>query len=568
MPSGRKGNPDGYRDALLLERMMEKEALSTCVSWKIATFACMKKLAVGDPIFKRIREEDALYVDKTRFIHDLISAGGRFYFLSRPRRFGKSLLVSTLMELFKGKKELFKDLWIYDKHDFEPRPVILISFTDIDFKQQSLETAVANQLDEIAANYGISLSESTAKEKFSELIRSLGKEKRVAVLVDEYDKPIIDYFDNLSHAMINRDWLRNFFGTLKALDVVDFLQFVFITGVSKFSKVSLFSELNHLTDLTLDFRFANMLGITPQELEDNFEPYLQEMQIKEGLSREALLEKIRHWYNGYSWDGKNLVSNPFSILSLFSGRRFRNFWFATGTPSWLVHAFKSLAQPLDTLEEKTVVEGFFDKYDIEHIDLYSLMFQTGYLTVRRVEEEPDETWFTLGFPNNEVRNAFNWNLLEAYSDKYASNIQDLLYQTRQALLNGDPEAFVQELKAIFADISYQMLPKNKSDKAALAAQWEGYFQSMTLLIVKVLGISISAEVSKSHGRIDAVMETPKFIYLLEFKLEDSAEAAMKQIKEKQYAEAYRTKRKGVFLVAIAFSAESRNVSGYLVEKMA
>ncbi|MEK7257663.1 MAG: AAA family ATPase, partial [Bacteroidota bacterium] len=492
---------------------------------------------------------------------------GKYYFLSRPRRFGKSLLISTLQSLFLGEKELFEGLWIYDKHDFEPRPVILLSFNDIDFREQSLETSLSNHLEGIAAKHGLTLTEETAKEKFSELIQKMGKERQVAVLVDEYDKPIIDYFDKVPQAVENREVLRNFFGVLKGLNVVSHLHFVFITGVSKFTKVSLFSELNHLSDITIDRRFAGMLGITQAEMEANFADRIELLQQKMGMEKQALLDRIKEQYNGYSWDAETLVYNPFSLLRFFASETFGNYWFTSGTASFLIKAFKTSNQPVEALEEKVVTEPFFDKYDVENFDLYSLMWQTGYLTIRKIEGGFDQTWFILGFPNNEVRNAFNNQLLELYANKTNSTIQPMLYHAQKALLQGNPDAFVKELKAIFSDIAYEMHPKDTGNSEKLFAQWEGFFQAITTLTVKVLGVGVQAEVSKSHGRIDAIFETPQFIYIVEFKLEDTADNALKQIKDKHYPAAYSTRRKPIFLIGISFSASTRNVSDYKFEKL-
>ncbi len=525
----------------------------------------MKRLPVGEPIFRKIIEGGFLYVDKTEWIYRLLQGGG-YYFFPRPRRFGKSLLTSTLKELFLGSKELFKGLWIYDRYDFKPHPVIVISLNDLDFHRKTLEMSLCDRLDEVAGENKLSLSSKTAKDKFSELIKELGRETPVAVLIDEYDKPITDFMDNLPQAIENRETLRNFYGVLKGLEVTPYLRLLFITGISKFSKVSLFSELNQLLDLTLDEGFAAMVGITQAELEHYFADRIEEMQTHTGLSRQDLLEKIRFWYNGYSWDGKTLLYNPFSILNFFSSKAFRNFWFASGTPSMLIKVLKTRWEMLEELEEKSVNESFFDKYDIENIDIYSLMFQTGYLTIREVHHFPDDTWYTLGYPNNEVRNAFNQSLLEAFVNLPPSSTQNIIFKLQKALFEGKPEDFVPNLKPIFADLSYEMHPKDQGDPEKLFARWEGYFQSITVLIVKFLGVNVQSEVSKSKGRIDAVFETPKFIYIIEFKLDGTAEQAMNQIKDKDYPASFLTKGKKVFLIGIAFDSKERNVKQWLVEE--
>ncbi|MEK7254916.1 MAG: AAA family ATPase, partial [Bacteroidota bacterium] len=451
----------------------------------------MKKLPVGQPDFRQIIEGGYLYVDKTEWIFRLVT-GSQFYFFPRPRRFGKSLLVSTLKELFEGNKELFKGLWIYGQYDFKPHPVIVISFARTDFRENSLATALLNQLDRIAAALGLTLSGQTPKDKFQELIEKAGKETPVAVLIDEYDKPITDFMDNLPQANENREVLRNFFGILKDLSVAPYLRFLFITGISKFSKVSLFSELNQLKDLTLHPAFAGMVGITQPELEHHFADRIELLQAEFKVSKDALLAKIKFWYNGYSWDGKTWLYNPFSLLNFFDSKVFRGFWFASGTPSMLVKILKNRWELLEEMEEKNVNEAFFEKYEFDKIDLYSLMFQTGYLTIREVEEFPDDTWFTLGYPNNEVRNAFNQSLLEAFVNLPPSSTQHYLFKVQKALFDGNPAAFAPGLKPIFADISYESLPKNHGNPAKLAAQLEGYYQTVTEIIVKFLGINVQS----------------------------------------------------------------------------
>ncbi len=533
----------------------------------LLTFADMKRLPVGEPIFRNIIEGDFLYVDKTEWLHRLVT-GSKFYFFPRPRRFGKSLLTSTLKELFLGNKELFKGLWIYDKYDFKPHPVVVISMNDLDFRDKTLTASLSDRLDEVARQNKLVLSSESLKDKFSELIQTLGQQRgQVAVLIDEYDKPITDYMDNLPQAIENRETLRNFYGVLKGLEIAPHLRMVFLTGISKFSKVSLFSELNQLKDLTLDDAYSGMVGITQVELEHYFADRIEEMQTKTGLPRHELLEKIRFWYNGYSWDGKTLLYNPFSILNFFDSRAFRGFWFASGTPSMLVKILKNRRELLDELEGKTVSEAFFDKYDFENIDLHSLMFQTGYLTIQKVTERLDTAWYTLGYPNQEVRNAFNLSLLEGFVNKPPSLIHDALFHVQEALFDGKPEAFAPNLKPIFADLSYEMQPKDWGDPEKLFAQWEGYFQTVTVLIVKFLGVNVQSEVSKSKGRIDAVFETPKFIYIVEFKLDGTAQQAMEQIKDRDYPASFLQKGKPVFLIGIAFDSKERNVKEWLVEEV-
>ncbi|MCP5047253.1 MAG: AAA family ATPase, partial [bacterium] len=280
------------------------------------------------------------YIDKTEGIYNLISSGGQYYFLSRPRRFGKSLLVSTLKELFSGNRELFKGLWIYDKIEWEKHPVIHLDFTQLEFKDSdTLERSLFNQMGEIAATHKIQLDAPGYKTRFIQLIKKLAAHGQVVILIDEYDKPIIDHIQNIETAKDNRNVLKNLFGVLKGLD--EYIRFFFLTGVSKFSKVSIFSDLNNLDDITVDDNHATLLGYTQDELTGYFSDYIDGLSKKSGMSRERLLEYLKLWYNGYSWDGKNFLYNPFSILNLFRKKRFSNYWFATGTPTFLVNHIRS-----------------------------------------------------------------------------------------------------------------------------------------------------------------------------------------------------------------------------------
>lgn len=316
----------------------------------------LKKLPAGESSFPAIREGEWLYVDKTEPIYHLASTG-KYFFLSRPSRFGKSLTVSTLKALFEGRRELFKGLWIYEHSDWDwsrKYPVIALSFNAIDYKTNGLEKALSLELARLAQFHGMQPNGLSAKDKFRELILALGKDAPVVVLVDEYDKPINDFLDDHEQADANRDALGNFFGVLKANDVADCLRFVFITGVSKFSKVTLFSELNNLTDLTQHPKFGTLVGITQTELETCFDGYIAQMAQDSGCTRQTLLDKIRYWYNGYTWDGRNFVYNPFSLLHLFSSGSFKNFWFTSGTTGWLARKMRDAAVNVAALEGMVV----------------------------------------------------------------------------------------------------------------------------------------------------------------------------------------------------------------------
>ena len=523
----------------------------------------MKRLPAGESSFAILRKEGWLYVDKTESIHRLIQEG-KYYFLSRPRRFGKSLTVSALRALFEGRKELFEGLWIYDKMDWEKKhPVISLSFNGLDYRNQALELALQKELDMKADSLGVELQGGTSKEKLKELILYLGQTAQVAVLIDEYDKPINDYLHDFQQSDTNRDILGNFFGVLKDNDVVNYLRFVFITGVSKFSKVTLFSELNNLTDLTQHPRFGTLLGITQEELERDFDEHIEALAQQMGIGRDELLAKIKHWYNGYTWDGKNFLYNPFSLLHLFNSGEFANYWFVTGTTSWLVKKFREKRYPLANLESLVVGSEFFDKFEVQNIDLSVLLFQTGYLTIKKIEQG-DPKWYHLGYPNHEVRYSLLKQLFLEYTDEGPSTLGETMRTLNSALLQHDLPTFISLFQGIFADISNRMLKQYIQEDSLVL--WEAYYQTVIYLALSLTGGQVACEVQTNHGYIDAVAETEKFVYVMEFKMGKAAQA-MQQIKEKRYHEKYLNKGKQVSLLGVGFDPELRNIGDWEEEIM-
>lgn len=505
-----------------------------------------------------------LYVDKTRFIYQLVQGAG-FYFLSRPRRFGKSLLASTLKYLFQGRKDLFEGLWIADHYDWtQKHPVLLISFTTVPYREEGLPKGLSDTLDRIAAENSISLAQSSAQGKFLELILSMSAAGPVVVLIDEYDKPILDYLDDQPQATANRDFLRGFYGILKDTALAPHLRLVFLTGVSKFSKVSVFSELNNLSDLTMHPAYATLLGITQEELERDFSPFIDRLAESEAILRGAILKKMKTWYNGYSWDGVHFVYNPFSLLNLFDTYKFDNYWFSSGTPSFLIKTIKNRAEPLEHLDELEVPNEFFQKFDIETPDLHALMFQTGYLTIKHKTRLGETELYSLGYPNQEVQHAFNYHLLEGFADKSLGKVSDMVIKIQRALLKNDLETFIAQLRAIFADIDYHLQPREQKSPTQADAMWEGYFHSLTYLLLSLIGINIRTEVSKHKGRMDALIQTDQYIYIIEFKIGNAWEA-LEQIKKSDYAAAYAGQGKSVVLLAIGFDKTEKNVQDWLSE---
>jgi Predicted AAA-ATPase/PD-(D/E)XK nuclease superfamily len=515
-----------------------------------------KELPIGIQDFSEIIAGNYVYVDKTEHYHRLI-ARGKYYFLSRPRRFGKSLLISTLREIFSGNRELFQDLWIYDKIDWEPRPVILLDFSEIVSRETPLGESLNAEMDRIAILNGLQPIQGNYDQKFRSLIRQLGAVQKVAILVDEYDKPIINFIEDLEKAQENREIMKNLYAVVKGND--QYIAFFMITGVSKFSQVSIFSDLNNLYDITVDQEFATMLGYTEQELRSCFSEHLSALQAASRSTYPDLFATIKEWYNGYSWDGQHFVYNPFSILNLLRKQRFQDFWFATGTPTFLMKLIKKGHYSIFDFENREVSLRAFNTFDIPNIEVNSLLFQTGYLTIKKIDELQQTV--TLDFPNKEVAHAFSFHLLSEFAEKRQERTDGLLLRMNGFLQKGNVDGFMESIRALFADIAYPMQPASSSS----IENYEKYYHTMFYLALKLLGYDVQAEVLTNTGRIDAVIITAAYIYIVEFKLGDAA-SAMAQIMEKQYHMKYLATGKKIILLGIGFDTESRNVGGFLVEE--
>jgi hypothetical protein len=494
----------------------------------------MKALPIGIQSFANLRERDYLYVDKTKDIHRLITTGD-VYFLSRPRRFGKSLLVSTLEAVFKGSKELFEGLYIYDHWDWsQQHPVVRLDWSVIKHASaEELERGLLGFINKIAANHQLRLTMEYATERFDELLGELHRQtgRKVVVLVDEYDMPILEKLNAPSEIDAIQDYLQSFYKALKASG--EHLRFVFLTGVSKFAGVSLFSGLNNLRDISLSDEFAVICGYTQQELEHYFSEHICRLAEKYALTNEALLEEIRTWYNGYSWDGRTPVYNPFSTLLLFTENEFVNYWFRTGTPTFLIDILKKRNQLKPILEPVTVGAHIFDSFDPVYIDELPLLFQTGYLTIKSKTFISGRPQYTLGIPNSEVNESLLVYLLNAYSAYPVSRTEDLKARMQRQICSNDASGLEQSLREMLAHIPYPLHVKN-----------EAYYHSLFLLWVKMLGFDIQGEIMTNTGRIDAVWHLPGLTVVAEVKyhtqksVDSLLEDAMQQIRDKRYYEPY------------------------------
>ncbi len=513
----------------------------------------MLKYPIGIQSFQELIEGKYVYVDKTPDIYQLLQ--GKYYFLSRPRRFGKSLLLSTLKALFEGKRHLFDGLWIQDKIEWSAHPIVHISFTEVDFKYIGLEKALHQVLDRHALNYGIELLDTSVAFKYQELIRQLFKKfnKKVVILIDEYDTPIIDNLpDNMAQAKENRELLKPFYSIMKNED--DHIQFLIITGISKFTKVSIFSALNNLNDISTDEQYASICGWKQEELQQHFGDRIKDIAKEQNLTDISCLEQVKRLYNGFCFSKRatTFVYNPFSMLLFLSKGVFDNYWFQTGTPTFLAKMLKNDYQY--NLEEMILPDSVLTSYDLERLDYRAILFQTGYITIKKKIEDGI---YLMGYPNEEVKASMLNFLLSEYLDINRSEGDVKLFTLRNMLNNGDVKGVMQHIDQLFATIPADLFKQN----------YENFYHAIIFMTFHLLGLKMQAEVQHRLGVIDAIVENDNFVYVFEFKVNKSAQSALKQIKDNQYHVPYLNKGKKVFLIGVKFSDKKRGVDVWKHEIM-
>jgi len=507
----------------------------------------IQKYPIGLQDFGGIRKNGYVYVDKTPYIHKLITSY-KYYFLSRPRRFGKSLLISTLECVFKGQKELFDGLYIYDKWAFEPYPIIRISFSNIGYRSSDLASALNNELDKIIESYSLPFQDTLqVDKKFKELIQSLYTKynKEVVILIDEYDKPIIDYLDkeSIHKAHENRGIMKTFYSILK--DAEPYLKLVFITGVSKFSQVSIFSDLNNLHDITMNSAYNAVCGLSQKEVESYFP--------EEMITYDTI--KIKKWYNGYKWDSDGeSVYNPFSLLSFFSDNgKFKNYWFTTGTPTFIIELSKqNRFYDLGDIKANSLL---LSSFDIDNLEAIPILFQTGYITLQSYDALFD--MFTLDYPNYEVKSAFLQYLAKSYMSTSIQEAQTMPQDLIIALQSKKSEKLEEAINKAYSHIPYPLWQKEN----------EHFYHAIIHLLFSLLGVYIHSEVHTKDGRADAIILYEDHVYCLEFKLNKSAEAAVQQVKDKAYLDAYLNKASHFHIIGINFDSERRKVDGLIWEEV-
>ena len=510
-----------------------------------------KKLPIGIQTFREIRQDDHYYIDKTDLALSLFN-NGKHYFLSRPRRFGKSLFLDTLKELFEGNESLFQGLAAQDKWDWSVKyPVIRFSFGSGHFNiEESLQQQVSEQLRDLEKAVGLKPDSTSCSGRFKELIKHLEQQagQRVVILIDEYDKPILDAINQPDIARANRDFLRGFYSTIKDYDA--HIKFSFLTGVSKFSKVSLFSGLNNLYDMTMDPHYSSICGYTDHDIDTVFAPELVDLDR----------DQIRDWYNGYNWLGK-AVYNPFDILQLFKTRTFKNYWFETGTPTFLVDLLMKRQIPTLKLDNMFSSSSMLSSFDVDDITTEALLFQTGYLTIKQEENLGGQIFYTLGYPNREVYQSLNEILLSSLvKDKSGQAVQS--GQLYRLLMVNDFDELKVLFRGFFASIPHHWYSNNEIQN------YEGYYASVFYSYFAALGLDVTVEDCTNLGRIDMTLKFNNQVYIFEFKVVELVPEgnALQQIKDKAYADKYRQLNQPIHLLGVEFSKDERNVIGFEVEQ--
>ena len=516
-----------------------------------------KKLPIGLSSLSEIIENDYLYIDKTRFVYEL--AQQKYFFLSRPRRFGKTLLLDTIAQAFSGKKELFNGLYLEYNWDWGKNyPVINLSLTDSNCNTpEALDITLESLLSDSAAKYNITLDKQSHGSRFGELITKLYQKtgNQVVVLVDEYDKPILDAIDDTVLAIKNREMLKGFYGALKKYDQQ--LRFVLVTGVTKFAKAGIFSQLNNLNDISLHEGYADICGYTQRDIENTIKPYLKNVD----------LAKLKYWYNGYNFMGSETqkVYNPFDILLFIdNGNIYKNYWFETGTPSFLIKLLQKNCYYIPRLENLRLTDSALGSFDIENLSVEVLLLQAGYLTITQATQDcmMGIMLYTLDYPNFEVKQSLADRIL---ADMFGGNNYTVAYhlQMREALNNNDMDAVIEVLRSFLATIPHNWYRNNEIQ------HYEGYYCSVVYTFFNAMGLHVIPEDNTNLGQIDLTLDLADKILILEFKLLKNGDAAsaLKQIKDKNYADKYRSSKKSIHLVGISFDNKSRNIHDFIVEQL-
>lgn len=510
------------------------------------------KYPIGIQSFKVLREDGFCYVDKTALVYKLASEG-KYYFLSRPRRFGKSLLLSTMKAYFLGQRELFDGLALAElEHDWKQYAVLHIDLNAERYSTpEALNMMLNRHLVEWEEIYGKPESEDTISGRFQRVITHAARQSeagKAVVLVDEYDKPLLEAIGKPELQEEYRQTLKAFYSNIKSCG--EHIHFAFLTGVTKFSHLSIFSGLNNLNDISLDNNYASICGITPNELTANFAEGIAPFATKLNTTPDELIGLLKKKYDGYHFSHNVEVGiyNPFSLLNAMSKQRLDSFWFATGTPNFLVEVLKQLDYPLDRLTTDEVERQTIDSVDVMFHDPIPLLFQSGYLTIKNYNARFDA--YKLDFPNEEVEQGFA-QFMTAYYHSGTTGSNFVIRNFVQEVERGDVEAFMRRLQAFFADGDYQ-----------LVGQLEIYFQNSLQMLFKLMGFYVQVERHTSKGRMDITIQTHDYIYVMELKIDRPATEALQQIDERGYAKPFATDPRQLFKVGVNFSSEHRGIADW------
>ena len=509
------------------------------------------KLPIGIQNFESLRKDGYLYIDKTEHVYRLASEG-RYYFLSRPRRFGKSLLISTIKALFQGKRELFKGLAIDQKEDWEwvEHPVMHLDLNTEKYdSKEKLENLLNDFLVKEEAKYGRQESETSLGLRFQGLIQRAYEKtgQRVVILVDEYDKPMLQ-------AIGNKELQDEYRGTLKGFSMDGCIKFAMLTGVTKFGKVSVFSDLNNLEDISLLRQYYDICGISDEELLSYFDTEIDHLAEENDMTREECIAKLRRMYDGYHFHQKAKgMYNPFSVLNTFKNREFGSYWFETGTPSYLVELLRRHYYDLEEMATSEVTADVLNSIDAESNDPIPVIYQSGYLTIKGYDTEFQ--MYHLGFPNQEVEEGFIKYLAPFYLDNREERSVFDIRSFTSDVREGKAEQFLSRLKSLFASAPYDSV---KGDR-------ENHFQNLMWVVFKMMGFYSHTEYHTSNGRIDLLLETPQYRYIMEFKLDGTAEEALQQIKDKDYPLQFQQDDRQTFIIGVNFSKETHTIDKWVME---
>jgi hypothetical protein len=514
----------------------------------------LRNMPIGVQDFESLRNDGYLYVDKTALVYQLATTG-RYYFLSRPRRFGKSILLSTLHAYFSGKRDLFKGLALERLE--QQWPVHPILHLDLNLVKKgdarALDSLLHDALCAWEEQYGTRPSETTFGLRFKGIIQRASQQtgQRVVILVDEYDKPILQTLDDPALQEEYRSTLKDFYGVLKSEDKN--IRFAFLTGVTKFSKVSVFSDLNNLRDISMDRVYAPLCGITDEEIDTQFVPYVQRLSDALGQPYAQVREELKQRYDGYHFCEDSVgIYNPFSLLNTFQSNHIRNYWFETGTPSYLVYLLKQHSSNLEQMATSQCDADVLNSVDSESTNPVPIIYQSGYLTIK--DYDPEFKLYTLGFPNQEVEDGFLKFLLPSYASIDKTQTAFYIVNFIKEIKAGQTDAFLKRLSTLFADTPYE-----------LVRDLENHYQNVLFIVTKLLGFYVKAEYHTSEGRIDLLLQTADYTYVMEFKLDGTAEEAMQQIEVKNYAQPFAADRRTLVKVGVNFSSTTRNIERWIVK---